>query len=136
MKVIRCIGLAAFIAVLAHSETSVAQQPNENSGTQVLGIPQNRSTLNASVAITTSGTFQQLLPAQNSTTQRQSLLINNNNISGNCWLFFGPVASAVLSNSILLTAGTSYRDDWPYVSSDAIAGTCQINGGSLYVHSR
>lgn len=92
------------------------------------------ATTNASVSITTGNTFQNILAALTTTTDRQSLTIQNNNTnSDNCWVFIGLAASATKATAILLSPGGSYQRYWPYVPPDAIQATCTGNGDTLYV---
>lgn len=98
----------------------------------VKGVATNFSTKNISATITTGGTFQSLLPTLASGVVRQSLTIQNNNATDNCWIFLGPLALATESTSILLLPGGSYTRYWPYVPSDAINVTCVSNGDTIY----
>lgn len=104
------------------------------SGAPVTGVIINRSTVNASVTITTGGTFQQVLPSivGNSDAIRQALTIENNNASDSCWLFFG-AGMATEATSILLKTGGSYTRYWPYVPSDELQATCANSADTLYV---
>jgi hypothetical protein len=137
--------LFGFLALAILPAIAWAQQGANPSPSGVGGININRSTLNSSVAIATSGTFQQILAATTtSNTIRQSLTIENNSTSPTmqCWIFLGPTSatvaggvSAVISNSILLLQGGSYTRYWPIVPSDAVQATCQT-GGTLYVDTQ
>ena len=99
----------------------------------ISGAVVNRSTLNASVVITTGGTFQTVLNSiQGTSTQRQALTIENNNTTDSCNLFIGSGA-ATSGNSILLLAGGSYTRYWPYVPSDAFQATCANDSDTLYI---
>jgi hypothetical protein len=91
-------------------------------------------TNNNSVAITTGGTFQQLLSAvPTNSSARKSLLIQNNNTAAtNCFVFIGS-GTATLGTSILLLQGISYQRYFPLVPSDVIQGTCATTGNTLYV---
>lgn len=101
------------------------------------GAPVNRSTVNHSVVITTGNTFQTVLASNfNTTTQRQSLTIQNNNTAAhNCWVFLGSGA-ATEASSILLTPGGSYQRYWPFVPSDAVQATCENDSDTLYVDTQ
>ena len=127
---LRLVGALAVSILLAPSAFAQRQTVQ---GAPVSGIPTNRSTLNNSATITAGNTFQQVLAANSSSVQRQSLTIENNNASDNCWLFIGPTASATKARSILLTPGGSYTRYWPYVPSDNIAATCATTSDTLYI---
>ena len=104
-----------------------------NAATPFSGQVVNRSTLNASVVITTGGTFQTVLTSILGTnTQRQALTIENNNATDNCSLYIG-AGSATAGTSILLLPGGSYTRYWPYVPSDAFQATCANNSDTLYI---
>jgi PAB1-binding protein PBP1 len=99
----------------------------------ISGAVVNRSTLNASVVITTGGTFQTVLNSiQGTSTQRQALTIENNNTTDSCYLFIG-AGSASAGISMLLLPGGSYTRYWPYVPSDAFQATCANNSDTLYI---
>jgi hypothetical protein len=99
----------------------------------ISGAVVNRSTLNASVVITTGGTFQTVLNSiQGTSTQRQALTIENNNTTDSCYLFIG-AGSASAGISMLLLPGGSYTRYWPYVPSDAFQATCASNSDTLYI---
>jgi hypothetical protein len=123
----------AALLLILFSGGAFAQRPTTIQGAPVSGIVENRSTLNASVTITAGGTFQTVLAAMGSTTQRQSLTIQNNNTStDNCFVFIGS-GSATAAKSILLGPGQAYTRYWPYAPSDAIQATCATTADSLYV---
>ena len=99
----------------------------------ISGAVVNRSTLNASVVITTGGTFQTVLNSiQGTSTQRQALTIENNNTTDSCYLFIG-AGSASAGISMLLLPGGSYTRYWPYVPSDVFQATCASNSDTLYI---
>jgi hypothetical protein len=129
--------------------------PQEQHGTVVQGVAIGRSTIPSGVAITTGNTFQQLLPSViGTTTQRQSLTIQNNNTStDNCWILIGgpwkagdttsttrTVAGASITTiqaAILLQPGQPYTRYWPYVPYDQILGTCvNSTSDSIYVDNQ
>jgi hypothetical protein len=113
----------------------VAQQPNQPSDLRVQGDAQNRSTVNASVTITAGTTFQTVLASNlGTTTQRQSLEIQNNNSAGTdyCWVHIG-TGTPTTANSIALAVGQSYTRYWPLVPSDAIQATCANTSDTLYI---
>lgn len=96
----------------------------------------NAATTNGSVLIATGNTFQTVLAALGAPpAQRRSLTIQNNNASGNCYVFVG-ATTASTPISILLLPGGSYARYYPYVPSDAIQGTCATTGASLYVDTQ
>lgn len=124
---------ALLFALFGFVLSAHAQSPQPNQGTPVSGIAINRSTLNSSATITTGNTFQTILAVISGTsTQRQSLTIQNNNAVDSCWLFIG-AGSATKATSMLLLAGGSYTRYWPYVPSDAIQATCATTADTLYV---
>jgi len=127
--------LAAGFLLLASLGTSYAQT---SPGTTVQGTVINRATVNSSVTITTGNTFQQALASTlGTTTQRQSLTIQNNNTStDNCWVFFGATASATKATSALLQPGQAYTRYWPFVPSDAIQVTCASTNDTMYVENQ
>ena len=105
---------------------------------QVQGQAQYRATVNASAVIATGNSFQTVLSAVNgglSSPARQSLTIENNNASDNCWIFIGS-GSPTEAKSILLLPGGSYTRYWPYVPSDVIQATCANNSETLYVDTQ
>lgn len=95
------------------------------------------ATVNASVTITTGNTFQQALASVvgSGTTERNSLTIQNNQATGSdlCWVYFGATASATKALSLVLSVGTRYRWDWPYVPADAVQVTCATTSDTVYV---
>ncbi len=127
-----------FLGALALALLSVAayaQQHNQTPAQPVSGAPINRSTVNNSTTIATSGTFQTILASTqvSNTTIRQAITIENNNAAGpNCWIFWG-TGTATTSNSVLLPVGGSYTRYWPFVPSDALQATCGANGTTIYV---
>lgn len=126
---------ASFFALFAFSSLALAQAPG-GGGTSVSGVAINRSTLNSSAVITTGNTFQQVLASNFGTsTQRQSLTIQNNNATDNCWIFVGS-GSATTGKSILLFAGQAYTRYWPFVPSDAIQATCATTSDTLYIDNQ
>ena len=119
---------AIFLASSAH-----AQQ-------QVEGRALNRGTINGSITITTGNTFQTITLTKagapvSSSQAIQSLTIENNNASDNCWLFIGSGAPTE-AKSILLLPGGSYTRYWPYIPSDTLQATCASNSDTLYVDNQ
>lgn len=148
--VITTVALYAFLRIYP----VVAQQPNQPADLRIQGDAQNKSTVPASVTITTGLTYQQVLPSiLGATTQRQALTIQNNQASGSdlCYVIVGttqvtPGTTTTSSNvtingktvtaaqaSIVLSVGGSYQRYFPLVPSDAIYATCATTGDSLYV---
>jgi hypothetical protein len=126
-----CAACAVFLSAL-----SVLAQNSPN-GAPVQGVPQDRSTVIATVVITTGNTFQQVLASIIGTTNyRAWLMIQNNNASDNCWIFPGTVANATKATSMLLLPGGSYSRAWPFVPSDVIAATCANNNDTLYLETQ
>jgi hypothetical protein len=115
---------------------------------QIQITPQNVTTINGSVTITTGNTFQQVLAAAAATSTnaspRRALTIQNNNTnSDNCWIAFGTsggtaitAGNATKAESILLAQGGSFQRYEPFVPSDAIIGTCASNSDTLYVDTQ
>jgi curli biogenesis system outer membrane secretion channel CsgG len=98
------------------------------------------ATKNGSVTIATGGTFQTVLPAVTSNSQRRSLTIQNNQTTtDNCWIQFGvgvTSANATAAKSILLQPGQSFVRYYPYVPSDEIEATCASTSDTLYVDTQ
>lgn len=112
------------------------------SGVMLLGLmgaaladntPGQATTIDHSITVATANTFQTILGVNAyPTLPRLALTIENNNITGNCWIFLhSTVATKALS--ILLSPGQPYTRYFPYVPADAIQGTCDTNGNTLYV---
>lgn len=122
--------LAALAIFVLSAFPAFAQQ-----GMSVSGVVINRATVNSSVTITAGNTFQQVLPSNyGTTTQRQSLTVQNNNTStDNCWVFFGSTASATKATSIVLGPAQALTRYWPYVPSDAVQVTCASSNDTMYV---
>ena len=157
-----CAGIIALLA-LAFSLPAWAQQ-------HVMGQAQYRASINNSKAIALGLTYQTLLSSVqgatpnsgasgaaglSQTTQRQSLEIENNNVSGTdtCYIIIGSTftlpatvttSSTVTSTlsgatltaaqaSITLAVNGSYTRYWPYVPPDQIIGTCTTTGDSIYI---
>ena len=98
---------------------------------------QNAPTLNLSVTITTSSTFQAVTGLSAGATSRRSLTIQNNNTTtDNCWVFLGPTASATKAKSILLGPGGSFQRYYPYVPNDNVAVTCAAALDTMYVDTQ
>jgi hypothetical protein len=110
-----------------------AQAPSSGSGSTISGEAINRSTVNVPVVITTGATFQTILASNFGTlTPRQSLTIENNNASDNCWLYIG-AGTPTKALSMLLKTGGSYTRYWPFVPSDAIQATCDNTNDTMYL---
>jgi hypothetical protein len=132
--------LLAFAAIWA----IILIQPNAKAqtapgGTPVVGGAQYRGTVNGSSTIANGGTFQSVLPSIIGTTNtRQSLTIQNNNISGTdyCYVYIGPNASATEAKSIALAVGQSYQRYWPYVPPDNISMTCATTSDTFYLDTQ
>ena len=92
-------------------------------------------TTNSSVAIATGNTFQTVLTAVTSNSQRRSLTIQNNNASDSCWLFIG-AGSATKGTAILLASGQAYTRYSPYIPTDAIQATCATTADTLYIDNQ
>jgi len=88
-------------------------------------------TRNGSVSITTGGTFQTALAAND---RRRGLTIQNNNTNNdNCWIYLGTLASATTATAILLAPGGSYQRYYPYIPRDIVNVTCATTSDSIYV---
>lgn len=123
--------LSSFVLILTAS-LALAQNPAPQ-GAPMQGVPQDRSTINASVVITTGNTFQTILASIIGTINyKASLTIENNNTSDSCWIYIGS-GTPTKGTSILLVAGGSYTRYWPFVPSDAIQATCTTSADTLYV---
>lgn len=132
---IRAFALILLGAILASPIVALSQAPTPV-GQIVGGVAQYSSTVNASITITTGNTFQTALASIIGTSsRRQSLLIENNNASDNCWVFIGS-GSPTKGTSMLLLPGGSYQRYWPYVPSDAIQATCTTTADTLYVDTQ
>lgn len=84
------------------------------------------------VTIATGNTFQQVAGA-NGGTERQALIIKNNNTNGDtCWVFFGS-NKASKEKSVIIASGDSYVRYWPFVSSDAMQAACASTSDTLVV---
>jgi hypothetical protein len=83
--------------------------------------------------IATGNAFQQLTGPNVSTTERQALIIKNDNSNGDsCWVFFGNNKPSK-EKSVIVASGDSYIRYWPFVSSDAMQATCASSSDALYV---
>jgi hypothetical protein len=85
------------------------------------------------VTIAAGNKFQQIVPSNNTGTDRHALTIQNNASNGdNCWVYVGGDKPSK-DGSIVLTPGKSYDRYWPFVPSDAIQATCASASDNLYV---
>jgi hypothetical protein len=85
------------------------------------------------VTIATANAFQQVIGSNSSATQRQALIIKNDNSNGDsCWVFFGSNKPSK-EKSVIVASGDSYVRYWPFVSSDAMQATCASSSDALYV---
>lgn len=85
------------------------------------------------VAIAAGNKFQQIVPSNNSGTDRHALTIQNNANNGdNCWVYVGGDKPSK-DGSVVLAPGKSYDRYWPFVPSDAIQATCASASDNLYV---
>jgi len=126
----------AFVGFLCYSYWALGQGNNNTPAPAYSGAPVNRATLNSSTTITTGNTFQTVLASNfNTTTQRQALTIQNNNLSDNCWIYLGS-GTATEAKAILLLAGGSYTRYWPFVPSDAIQATCATANDTIYIDNQ
>lgn len=133
MKIFR---VAAALLLFCVTIPALHAQQDIASGTVVQGVAVNRSTVNSSASITTGNAFQQVLSGILTTnTQRQSLTVQNNNTTDNCWVYVGS-GSATKGNSMLLLPGGAYARYWPFVPSDPIQATCVTAGDTIYVENQ
>src|SRR5262249_30557936 len=66
-----------------------------------------------------------------SATERQALIIKNDNSNGDsCWVFFGSDKPSK-EKSVIVASGDSYVRYWPFVSSDAMQATCASSSDSF-----
>jgi hypothetical protein len=85
------------------------------------------------VTISAGNKFQQIVPTNNTGTDRRTLTIQNNASNGdNCWVYVGSDRPSK-DGSIVLAPGKSYDRYWPFVPSDAIQATCASSSDNLYV---
>jgi hypothetical protein len=109
----------AFLLCLL-SAPALAQQP-------VYTIAAPRNSVNASGTIAVTNTFQQVFAAANVTPggspARLGCLVQNNG-THTMYVFFGPIASATLTNSVQLAAGGS-------VSCSALSGVVAADQVSI-----
>jgi hypothetical protein len=125
----------ALLAVLLGGFFTPAWGQAQNPDSTNAGVAVNRATVNSSVTIAAGNTFQQVLASNYGTsTQRQSLTIQNNNTNtDSCWVYLGTTANATKAASIILAVGQAYTRYWPFVPSDAIQVTCASTSDSVYV---
>lgn len=95
------------------------------------------TTNNISGTIATGGVFQQIAPQQTSrrTFEFQNICLHSGNCSSttdNCYVFFGPTASATVGNSILISPNTAYFRNVSPVPQEAIQITCDGSGDKFY----
>jgi hypothetical protein len=113
-------------------ENVVEQATRPQADAVVLQVPINPSDNNV-VTIATGNSFQQVVGSNSSATERQALIIKNDNTNGDsCWVFFGG-DKASKEKSVILDSGGSYVRYWPFVSSEAMQATCASASDTLYV---
>jgi hypothetical protein len=96
-------------------ENAVEQATRPQADAVVLQVPINPSDNNV-VTIATGNSFQQVVGSNSSATERQALIIKNDNTNGDtCWVFFGG-DKASKEESVILDSGGSYVRYWPFVS--------------------
>ena len=126
----------ALLAVLMGGFFTPAWGQAQNPDSTNAGVAVNRATVNTPVVVAAGNTFQQVLPSiLESSTQRQSLEIQNNNTTtDSCWVFVGPIANATKATAIILDQahGTAYTRYWPFVPSDQISVTCANTSDTMY----
>src|SRR5262249_33461114 len=122
---------------VAEQTNNVAEQPQgihsqKDIVEAALQTPINPSENNL-VTIATGNTFQQVIGSNGSATERQALIIKNDNSNGDsCWVFFGG-DKASKEKGVMVASGDSYVRYWPFVSSEAIQATCASTSDALYV---
>jgi hypothetical protein len=122
---------------VAEQTKDVAEQPlgmrSQNDTVQeALQTPINPSDNNL-VTIATGNRFQQVIGSNGRATERQAIIIKNDNSNGDsCWVFFGG-DKASKEKGVMVASGDSYIRYWPFVSSEAIQATCASTSDALYV---
>jgi len=116
---------------------TVAEQAQETQSKNdtVQTVPQTpiNTSDNNLVTIATGNAFQQVIGSNGSATERQALIIKNDNSNGDsCWVFFGSDKPSK-EKSVIVASGDSYVRYWPFVSSDAMQATCASSSDALYV---
>lgn len=91
--------LLAFLLLVSGVSYAYSQSP-------VITQPYGSTTLNSSSTITVTNTFQSIWIASGGNTGRVGCTIQNNG-THNMYVYFGPIASATTTNSILISAGQS-----------------------------
>ena len=95
--------LALALGALLWSAAALAQAP-------IYNLPAPRNSVNASGTIAVTNTFQQVFAAASTapggSPSRTSCTIQNNG-THNMYVFFGPIANATLTNSVVLAAGAN-----------------------------
>lgn len=105
-------------------------------------------TRNGSAVIVTGNTYQLLASAAN----RQSITIENNNASGNCFIEVSGLVAAgettattktisgisvtAVQASIVLLPGGSYTRYFPHLPLGPIVGTCASSAASIYLDAQ
>jgi hypothetical protein len=117
------LGVALAVATILLGSTALAraQTPAPQAGAGNL------------IAIAAGNKFQQIVPSNNTGTDRRALTIQNNASNGdNCWVYVGGDKPSK-DGSVVLAPGKSYDRYWPFVPSDAIQATCASASDNLYV---
>jgi hypothetical protein len=130
---------AAFLLGVIVSSPAVAEPP--------VDIPE----ANLSIKVATGNTYQAIVPALPNPPQqsRRSITIENNNATDICEIdvtgavaigdttatahTIGGVSLTAIQASIRLLPGGSWQRYYPFIPSNAIVGTCDSTGDSLYV---
>ena len=117
------LGVALAIATIFLQSTTFAQGQTP--------VPQTGA--GNLVTISAGNKFQQIVPNNNTGTDRRALTIQNNASNGdNCWVYVGSNKPSK-DGSVVLAPGKSYDRYWPFVPSDAIQATCASSSDNLYV---
>ena len=117
------LGVALAIATIVLGSTTFAQSETPSPQTGAGNL----------VTIATGNKFQQIVPSNNSGTDRRALTIQNNASNGdNCWVYVGS-DRASKDGSVVLAPGKTYDRYWPFVPSDTIQATCASSSDDLYV---
>jgi hypothetical protein len=115
-------------------ENEQAQKTESRNDTaQTLRQTSKNASGNNLVTIAAGNAFQQVIGSDSSATERQALIIKNDNSNGDsCWVFFGSNTPSK-EKSVLVASGDTYVRYWPFVSSDTMRATCASSSDALYV---
>lgn len=89
------------ILIIGASFSAYAQTP-------VVTVPYGAVIHNDSTTILTTNTFQSIWSASTAVTGRTDCIVQNNG-AANMYIYFGPIATATISNSLVLAANGIFR---------------------------